>query len=68
MIYQVWREGYRLQEAHETAKKIGEINATSFQEACDLLLSEDPQYDRDRLSVWGCKLFTNEADARKFLG
>lgn len=74
--YEVWSEGYLcsgMEGIPATAQFHGKSRATSFKEACDKwaeTLTPDSKscYDRDRLSFWGCRLYDNETDARKFLG
>jgi hypothetical protein len=72
MLHEVWREGFRATGSEGTAVKIGEVEAESFAEACDKLCSLASwqiwggTYDRG--TVWGCRLFNNEADARRSFG
>lgn len=68
MLYQVWMEGARIQGGSFTAHKVGEIEASSFQEACDKLCDKHSTYDRVNLINWGCGLYDNETDARKNFG
>ena len=71
--YEVWSEGYRMncEEGHACLE--GTYEANSFQEACDIM-AHDKGYDKSGLynkehrSVWGCRLFDNEEDARKSFG
>jgi hypothetical protein len=67
-LYEVWEEGYIITGNSAPAHKRGEVEATSFQEACDILLKDNTDYNSERLTVWGCKLYDNEADARKSFG
>lgn len=64
----VWMEGSKSSDGHCKASKIGECYANTFQEACDILCSKLPDYNRIKLTIWGCRLFDNEADARKSFG
>lgn len=68
--YQVWIEGFHCSGEGEYAKAhlVGEIEASSFQEACDILHSKCSTYDSKTLSDWGCRLFDNEKDAREIFG
>lgn len=70
--YEIWRGGYRCSgmEAPEKASKLGKQEAESFQEACDLFckLEKPGYYNSKNLTLWGCGLYDNEVDARKFLG
>lgn len=63
--YEVWMGGYSATGEHSKAKFIGKVKAETFQKACDFHYIDNPAYDRDKLSVWGCRLFNNENDARK---
>lgn len=75
MLYEIWSEGFRVSgETGAKAEKIGEQEANSFEEACDLFVKRNPQYKscyEKRNGVpayWGCRWFNNEADARKSFG
>ena len=68
MKYQIWSEGYVANGDKNTAMHHGEYEADSFKEACILWGNELPDFDSDRLTYWGCRLFDNEADARKSFG
>jgi len=73
MMYDIWMEGYCCTVNEGVAQFICQVEACSFQEACD---KADTQgkfagfgiYDNKRLSLWGCKLFDNEDAARKTFG
>lgn len=66
--YDVWMEGYRITGAYAFAHYVGSTTANSFKEACVKLLNTDTSFNEERLSVWGCKLFDNETDARAGFG
>jgi hypothetical protein len=66
--YHVWMEGYACTGQSSDAQYKGCVKATSFQDACDQLLKDDETYDSTRLTLWACKLYDNETDARKFFG
>ncbi len=76
MKHQIWMEGWsghRAQGDYGTAQLVATVEAPSFQEACDQFFTSDTEknwghYDRVRMTVWGCRLFINEADARKAFG
>ena len=77
MKFQVWSEGYLatgMDGIREKARMLAEVEADSFQDACDRLCSDQAwqrqngNYNAERLTVWGCRLFDNEADARKSFG
>lgn len=71
MKYEVWMEGYRCMEGSSKAKYLGKYDTNTFKEACDLSMKEhgyEDWYDEEKLTMWGCKLFDNESDARKNFG
>ena len=54
-----------------TAGFLGTYNADSFLEACKMAWNDHRgygNYDEERNTIWGCRLFDNEADARKDFG
>lgn len=72
--YQVWSEGYCCTGESAGAKFHGEFEGETFRDAVikwkETLKDE---YSRscvnvDRLTLWGCRLFDNEIDARKNFG
>lgn len=77
MLYNIWSEGYRVTGNEGKAHYIDSSYGASFQEACDKFFSKFSKkelnerfggYSSESLSVWGCKLFDNETDARKSFG
>lgn len=75
--YDVWIEGYLITGMGgipAQAKKIGTVEAETFAAACDKVCLPiewqklNGYYDRQHGTVWGCRLFDNEADARKQFG
>jgi hypothetical protein len=66
--YSVWSEGFIVTGNRSDATYHGTINAPSFRVACDHLFHDDITYDPHRLTLWACKLFDNEDDARKAYG
>lgn len=66
--YEVWCEGFAATGESAPARKMGEIDAATFQEACDYILSGDPYYNPTTLTHWGCRLFPDETSARKAFG
>lgn len=70
MHYEIWREGYRVAPGpSDDAAKMGEADAPTFRDACIALLAHDTVYfNAEHLTYFGCKLFDNEADARKRYG
>ena len=67
-VHEVWREGYRITGASDGAMKLGEAQAATFAEACDIVCRSNVDYDSRTRRVWGCELFSNEADARRSFG
>lgn len=72
MYYNVWMEGFALSGEGERsqASLVGSVEANNFQEACDkiCLARYAGLYDAEHKTVWGCRLFDNEIDARKTFG
>ena len=66
--FKVWMEGYSVNGNRATAKFKGKFQANTFQEACDMAFEGDKYYDRDKLDVWGCKLYPTEDEARVNFG
>jgi hypothetical protein len=72
--YQIWSEGFVVTGNSGTAKLVAAgIKASTFKDACDGFYKDKDrkdwgEYDSDRLTIWGCKLFDNEEDARKAFG
>lgn len=74
-LFEVWSEGYAVTGGSGQAQLIGEVEAETFAEACqkatDRAKAEGKDYgtfDPERLTLWGCRLFDNEADARRAYG
>lgn len=73
-IFEIWSEGYDVPECKSGAKKLGQAEAETFQEACNIFCSSlhwqerNGFYDSKRLTIWGCRLFDNEIDARRSFG
>ena len=67
--FEVWSEGFAATGECGKATFHGRIRAQSFEGACSKVFPEDDQnYDPISLSYWACKLFDNEADARRAFG
>lgn len=71
-LWNVWAEGYAATGERGTATFVGSVRAATFVDACRILHNDgwgqfsltpdgQPMY-------WGCRLFDNEADARKTYG
>jgi hypothetical protein len=73
--WQVWSEGYRATGEDAPARLEGAAYAETFAEACRIVCVEKGPweekpggFDPIHLTVWGCQLFDNGADARRFNG
>lgn len=70
--FDVWVEGYNATGNRGVAKILGSaIEAENFQEACMLTVDErqlTPLLSKDCTTLWGCRFFDNEADARRSFG
>lgn len=73
-MWQVWTEGYAATGEHGTATYHGEVRAETFDQACRIILGdsldlkEDGSFRYPYPSVWACRCYDNEADARKAFG
>ena len=71
-LWHVWIEGYAATGEHGRAQFVGAVHAATFEEACKKL--HNPRwgnYGHDRKgrpTYWACRLYDNEADARKEFG
>ena len=72
MRYEVWMEGFHVMKCYALAECLGVYDAESFLDACQQAVKANPGYeilyDKKRNTVYGCRLFDNEADARKSFG
>ena len=70
--YDIWSEGYRIMCEQGRAHLMGTAQGNSFREACVNFFAsyKEPvdNFNEERLTHWGCKLFDNEADAKKNFG
>lgn len=69
--FTIWSEGYHVNEGRFPAFCLGEFTADTFAQACKkAAIHRDMEslFDAQRLTVWGCRLFDNEMDARKSFG
>jgi hypothetical protein len=70
--FEIWSEGFAATGDSGEATLHGTATGQSFAEACLRLAKEQPafaqHFDPDRMTYWGCRLFDNEADARKRFG
>jgi len=70
-VFELWMEGYMATGEHQRASKIGEYHAESFEDAMEMFDKENPgELDKDRkgYSIWACRIFDNEEQARAFCG
>lgn len=71
-VYAIWVEGYIATGNSSKASQLGEAYGETFSEACASFFRDrdDAQFFRagDVPMYWGCRLFDNEADARKMFG
>ena len=72
--FNIWMEGYQVAEGHGTAKFLGTYFENTFSDACrkaaedNLRHDEYDRFDPEDNSIWGCRLFDNEIDARESFG
>jgi hypothetical protein len=66
--YEVWCEGYSCTGESAPAYKAGEVKAASFAEACQKLFHGRADFNPKELTLWACRLYDNEKDARKLFG
>ncbi|MCK5017797.1 MAG: hypothetical protein KAS32_12105 [Candidatus Peribacteraceae bacterium] len=67
-VYEIWCEGYQMNSDRSGASHMGTVRASSFKEACHILLNDDSYYNTASNTYWSCQLFDNEGDARKSYG
>jgi hypothetical protein len=71
-IYEIWSEGYRISGNASNACFWGSEQGRDFKEACRIFAASnkgfDHNFDPESMTVWGCRLFDNENDARKVFG
>jgi hypothetical protein len=70
--FEIWSEGYHANEGRSGATMHGKMNAKNFPEACDKFALRnadfDTEYDKERLTYWGCRLYPHEFLARRSFG
>jgi hypothetical protein len=75
-LWDIWVEGWAATGGGSKASLVvSKVEAPTFTEAIEKYASGDPKFkkylakQRDgTYTHWGCRLFDNEKDARKFLG
>ncbi len=69
---QIWIEGYRVTGNADGARCLGEAPGATLKEACANFAKINPVFRADfnarQMTYWGCRIFDNEADARKQFG
>lgn len=68
--WDIWMEGFRVTGGEAEASKVGAADGETFRDACLAWFKAhpDPNFNPERLSVWGCRLYPTEAEARKGFG
>ena len=66
--FDIFMEGYNISGNRQGATFIASVNAYSFKEACDRHFVNDKDYNSERLTVWGCKLYETLEEAQKHFG
>lgn len=68
-LFEIWMEGFMFSVDEKSGASLcGKIEANNFKEACQLFFKDDSLFNEEQMTHWGCRLFDNETDARKFLG
>ena len=65
MLYEVWEGEYWVNgmEKPEGPTFKGRFKANSFKEACIMCYKNDPNFNEEKLTTWGIKIYDNEKDA-----
>lgn len=77
--FEIWEEGYVITGNRGKAFFRGKAFGNTFEEACENFISdkgekleldkkEDGSHRYERPSIWGCRLYDNEKEARKSFG
>jgi len=69
--WDIWMEGFHIQGGGpEPARFVGRAEGETFRDACLTWFNAHPDsnFNPDSLCVWGCRLYSNEAEARKSFG
>lgn len=70
--FEIWIEGYIALGGAGEARLLGRASARDFHDAVASFQRANPEVltkaEAQELKCWGCRLFDNEADARKFAG
>lgn len=67
MIYEIWMEGFILTGCYSLHSLVGSEEGETFKDAVLKWYEKYPSdlFDKENLSVWGCRLYPTEAEARK---
>ena len=71
--YDIWMEGYHSAGSGAPAKFLGSFDGLSFDHAVLKYINTNKKgfeqlFNEEKLTIWGCKLFDNEKDARRSFG
>jgi len=69
--WEIWSEGFRIQGTDGVASLLGKETAETWDEAVQEYMRKNPgriTVSAGQYTDWGCRLFDNEADARKAFG
>lgn len=70
-LWEIWAEGYACTGQHSRAQLLAEIKASTFIDAVNKYNKTAElkiESTENGLRHWGCRVFDNEADARKSFG
>lgn len=62
--YEIWREGYTCTGEYSPETLVCYGWGKSFEEACRRTLRNDRDYDPEKNTIWGCKLYPTQEQAR----
>lgn len=75
---ELWIEGYAATGEYGTAWRVGTFPTDSMDEAIEMLIASDIQWQKDKnffkrredstWSFWGCRFFDNRIDAQRSFG
>ena len=69
--YEIWVEGFAITGNNAQASLLAKQKGKSWVDAVSRYMEKNPErirIDERGFTVWGCRLFDNEADARKSFG
>jgi hypothetical protein len=69
LVHDVWIEGHAATGGSSQALNLGQYPGETFEQACVTACStRGLPHNPHSNTVWGCRMFDNEADARKEFG